>query len=220
MIYCVEDEPAIRNMMLYTLMAAGYEADGVDSMKTLQGRIEKCRPRLIILDLNLPKEEVQNALSALKADPATKDIPIIMAQGKGRSADGAVTADDYLTKPFGMLEMISHVKAVIKRTEPEVEWRVYKFGPLILDTSSHSVTVNGQNVKLTIKEYEILYLLLQEPGKIYSRSELMKAIWGINAVGETRTVDVHIATLRTKIGNAAAFIETVRGAGYRVRSER
>lgn len=220
MIYCVEDEPAIRNMMLYTLMAAGYEADGVDSMKTLQGRIEKCRPRLIILDLNLPKEEVQNALSALKADPATKDIPIIMAQGKGRSADDAVTADDYLTKPFGMLEMISHVKAVIKRTEPEVEWRVYKFGPLILDTSSHSVTVNGQNVKLTIKEYEILYLLLQEPGKIYSRSELMKAIWGINAVGETRTVDVHIATLRTKIGNAAAFIETVRGAGYRVRSER
>lgn len=131
--------------------------------------------------------------------------------------EGAVTADDYLTKPFGMLEMISHVKAVIKRTEPEVEYRVYKLGPLTLDTSNNSVTVNGEKVKLTIKEYEILYLLLQDPGKIYSRTELMKAIWGINAIGATRTVDVHIATLRTKIGNAARYIETIRGAGYRVR---
>lgn len=217
MIYCVEDEPAIRNMMLYTLMAAGYDADGVDSMKALRDRIGKCRPRLIILDLSLSQEEVGNALSALKTDPETKDIPIIMAQGKGRMTEGAVTADDYLTKPFGMLEMISHVKAVIKRTEPEVEYRVYKLGPLTLDTSNNSVTVNGEKVKLTIKEYEILYLLLQDPGKIYSRTELMKAIWGINAIGATRTVDVHIATLRTKIGNAARYIETIRGAGYRVR---
>lgn len=220
MIYCVEDEPAIRNMMLYTLMAAGYEADGVDSVKTLLGRIEKCRPRLIILDLSLPQKEVQSALSALKADPSTKDIPVIMAQGKAGATESDVTADDYLTKPFGMLEMISHVKAVIKRTEPEAESRVYRLGPLTLDTSSRSVTVNGEKVKLTVKEYEILYLLLQEPEKIYSRSELMKAIWGINAIGETRTVDVHIATLRTKIRSAAALIETVRGCGYRVHSER
>ncbi len=219
MIYCVEDEPAIRNMMLYTLMAAGYEADGVDSMKTLLDRIGKCVPRLIILDLSLPQEETGNALSALKADPVTKNIPIIMARGKGMAAESAVTADDYLTKPFGMLEMLSHVKAVIKRTEPEPECRVYKLGPLSLDTSSHSVTVNDKEVKLTIKEYEILYLLLQEPEKIHSRFELMKSVWGINAVGKTRTVDVHIATLRMKIGNAARYIETIRGEGYRVRHE-
>ncbi len=222
MIYCVEDEPAIRNMMLYTLMAAGYEAEGVDSIKSLLDSVEERKPRLIILDLRLPWEKVETNLSALREDPLTRNVPIIMASSKGltRTEDEACFCDDYIIKPFGMMEMLSHVKAVIKRTEPQSICRTYTLGPLTLDSSSRSVTVNGRKIKLTVKEYEILYLLLQEPGKIYSRSDLMKAVWGLTDIGETRTVDVHIATLRTKIGSASRYIETVRGAGYRVSPER
>ncbi len=223
MIYCVEDEAAIRNMMVYTLMASGYEAEGVDSGKTLWEKLTQRKPQLIMLDLNLPQEDGLSVLKELKANPETDSIPVIIATARGTEYDKVLGldsgADDYLSKPFGMMEMISRVKAVLRRCEPRKEKKVYFLGPLTLDTASHSVTVNGKNVKLTGKEYELLALLLKENGKAFSRRDLMKTIWGIDNVGETRTVDVHVATLRTKIGPAGRYIETVRGIGYRARDQ-
>ncbi len=224
MIICVEDEAAIRNMMVYTLMASGYEAEGVDCGKAMWEKMADRKPKLIMLDLNLPGEDGLTVLKELKQNPETQDIPVIIATARGTEYDKILGldsgADDYLAKPFGMMEMISRVKAVLRRSEPRTQKKIYTLGPLTLDTSTHVVTVDGEQVKLTVKEYELLAILLQEPGKTFSREDLMKAIWGISNIGETRTVDVHIATLRTKIGPAGRFIETVRGIGYRVRDEK
>lgn len=221
MIYCVEDEAAIRNMMVYTLIASGYEAEGVDSGNALWEKLKERKPQLIMLDLNLPQEDGLDVLRALKGDRETDSIPVIIATARGTEYDKVLGldsgADDYLAKPFGMMEMISRVKAVLRRCETRSQKKMYYLGPLTLDTSTHTVTVSGENVKLTGKEYDLLALLLKEPGKTFSRKELMKAIWGINNIGETRTVDVHVATLRTKISPAGHYIETIRGVGYRVR---
>ncbi len=220
MIYCVEDEAAIRNMMVYTLIASGYEAEGIDSGPTLWKKLAEKKPKLIMLDLNLPEEDGLSVLKKLKSSPETDSIPVIIATARGTEYDKVLGldsgADDYLTKPFGMMEMISRVKAVLRRCEPRGQKKVYYLGPLTLDTTNHTVLVDGKSVKLTVKEYELLAMLLEEPGKVYSRSDLMQSIWGITNVGETRTVDVHIATLRMKIGRAGHYIETVRGVGYRV----
>lgn len=221
MIYCVEDEAAIRNMMVYTLIASGYEAEGVDSGNALWEKLKERKPQLIMLDLNLPQEDGLDVLRALKGDRETDSIPVIIATARGTEYDKVLGldsgADDYLAKPFGMMEMISRVKAVLRRCETRAQKKMYYLGPLTLDTSTHTVTVSGENVKLTGKEYELLALLLKESGKTFSRKELMKSIWGINNIGETRTVDVHVATLRTKISPAGHYIETIRGVGYRVR---
>ncbi len=223
MVYCVEDEAAIRNMMVYTLMASGYEAEGMDCGRALWEKLNSRKPQLIMLDLNLPEEDGLSILKDLKSNPDTESIPVIIATARGTEYDKVVGldagADDYLAKPFGMMEMLSRVKAVLRRSEPKMQKKVYYLGPLTLDTSNHNVTVDGEQVKLTVKEYELLALLLQEPGKVFSREELMKAIWGISNIGETRTVDVHVATLRTKIGEAGRYIETVRGIGYRVHEQ-
>ncbi len=223
MIYCVEDEAAIRNMMVYTLIASGYEAEGVDCGSTLWEKLKEKKPKLIMLDLNLPEEDGLSVLKKLKGNPETESIPVIIATARGTEYDKVLGldsgADDYLAKPFGMMEMISRVKAVLRRCEPKSQKKIYFLGPLTLDTTSHTVTVDGKPVKLTIKEYELLSMLLEEPGKVFSRVDLMKAIWGMSNVGETRTVDVHIATLRTKIGQAGHYIETVRGVGYRAQEQ-
>ncbi len=223
MIYCVEDEAAIRNMMVYTLMASGYEAEGVECGKALWEKLSSCKPQLIMLDLNLPEEDGLSVLKELRANPETDSIPVIIATARGTEYDKVLGldsgADDYLSKPFGMMEMISRVKAVLRRCEPRKEKKVYYLGPLTLDSSSRTVTVNGKMVKLTGKEYELLALLLKENGKVFSRRDLMKTIWGIDNIGETRTVDVHVATLRTKISPAGRYIETVRGIGYRAHDQ-
>ncbi len=223
MIYCVEDEAAIRNMMVYTLMASGYEAEGVECGKALWEKLRSLKPQLIMLDLNLPEEDGLSVLKELKANPETDSIPVIIATARGTEYDKVLGldsgADDYLSKPFGMMEMISRVKAVLRRCEPRKEKKVYYLGPLTLDSSSRTVTVNGKTVKLTGKEYELLALLVKENGKVFSRRDLMKTIWGIDNIGETRTVDVHVATLRTKISPAGRYIETVRGIGYRARDQ-
>ncbi len=223
MIYCVEDEAAIRNMMVYTLMASGYEAEGVECGKALWEKLRSLKPQLIMLDLNLPEEDGLSVLKELKANPETDSIPVIIATARGTEYDKVLGldsgADDYLSKPFGMMEMISRVKAVLRRCEPRKEKKVYYLGPLTLDSSSRTVTVNGKMVKLTGKEYELLALLVKENGKVFSRRDLMKTIWGIDNIGETRTVDVHVATLRTKISPAGRYIETVRGIGYRARDQ-
>ena len=223
MIYCVEDEAAIRNMMVYTLRASGYEAEGVECGKALWEKLSVRKPQLIMLDLNLPEEDGLSVLRELRANAETDSIPVIIATARGTEYDKVLGldsgADDYLSKPFGMMEMISRVKAVLRRCEPRKEKKVYYLGPLTLDSSSRTVTVDGRAVKLTGKEYELLALLVKENGKVFSRRDLMKTIWGIDNIGETRTVDVHVATLRTKIGPAGRYIETVRGIGYRTRDQ-
>lgn len=224
MIYCVEDEAAIRNMMVYTLSASGYEAEGVDTGKKLYEKLKERKPKLIMLDLNLPEEDGLSVLKTLKGDPETDDIPVIIATARGTEYDKVLGldsgADDYLAKPFGMMEMLSRVKAVLRRCETRSQKKVFSLGPITLNTTSHSVTVGGESVKLTGKEYELLALLVENVEKVFSREELMKSIWGINNLGETRTVDVHVATLRNKIGDGSRYIETVRGVGYRAHEER
>lgn len=224
MIYCVEDEAAIRNMMVYTLSASGYEAEGVDTGKKLYEKLKERKPKLIMLDLNLPEEDGLSVLNTLKSDPETDDIPVIIATARGTEYDKVLGldsgADDYLAKPFGMMEMLSRVKAVLRRCETRSQKKVFSLGPITLNTTSHSVTVGGESVKLTGKEYELLALLVENVEKVFSREELMKSIWGINNLGETRTVDVHVATLRNKIGDGSRYIETVRGVGYRAHEER
>ena len=219
MIFCVEDEAPVRNMIVYTLKAAGFEAEGIDSGSLLWEKLQQRKPQLIMLDLNLPDEDGISILKRLKSNQETENIPVIIASTRSTEYDKVLGldsgADDYLDKPFGMMEMISRVKAVLRRYESKIHKKTYTLGPLTLDTTNHSVCVNEKLIRLTLKEYELLCLLLQEPGKVYSREDLMRAIWGISAIGETRTVDVHIATLRTKIGPAAPYIETVRGVGYR-----
>ncbi len=224
MIYCVEDEAAIRNMMVYTLSASGYEAEGVDTGKKLYEKLKERKPKLIMLDLNLPGEDGLSVLKTLKSNPETDDIPVIIATARGTEYDKVLGldsgADDYLAKPFGMMEMLSRVKAVLRRCETRSQKKVFSLGPITLNTTSHSVTVGGESVKLTGKEYELLALLVENVEKVFSREELMKSIWGINNLGETRTVDVHVATLRNKIGDGSRYIETVRGVGYRAHEER
>lgn len=224
MIYCVEDEAAIRNMMVYTLSASGYEAEGVDSGKKLWEKLRERKPKLIMLDLNLPEEDGLSVLKTLKSNPETDDIPVIIATARGTEYDKVLGldsgADDYLAKPFGMMEMLSRVKAVLRRCETRTQRKVYNLGPITLNTTNHAVTVGGESVKLTGKEYELLALLMSEAEKVFSREELMKAVWGMNTFTETRTVDVHIATLRNKLKDGGRYIETVRGVGYRAHEER
>lgn len=224
MIYCVEDEAAIRNMMVYTLSASGYEAEGVDSGKKLWEKLKERKPKLIMLDLNLPEEDGLSVLKALKSNPETDDIPVIIATARGTEYDKVLGldsgADDYLAKPFGMMEMLSRVKAVLRRCETRSQKKVFNLGPITLNTTNHAVTVSGESIKLTGKEYELLAILMENVEKVFSREELMKAVWGMNNFTETRTVDVHVATLRNKLKDGGRCIETVRGVGYRAHEER
>ncbi|MBQ0070352.1 MAG: response regulator transcription factor [Spirochaetales bacterium] len=220
MIYCVEDDDAIRNMVVYTLTASGYEAEGMPCGKDLWQKLENKLPELILLDIMLPEEDGITILKKLKSNAITESIPVILATAKGTEYDKVIGldmgADDYLAKPFGMMEMISRVKAVLRRCAPKPTKTIYTIGSLVLDDNTHTVKVHDEQIKLTLKEYEVLRLLLSQPKKVFSREELLKSIWGIENIGETRTVDVHIATLRTKIGECSSLIETVRGVGYRI----
>lgn len=220
MIYCVEDDDAIRNMVVYTLTASGFEAEGMPSGKELWQKFDAKLPELILLDIMLPEEDGISILKKLKSAPSTENIPVILATAKGTEYDKVIGldmgADDYLAKPFGMMEMVSRVKAVLRRCAPKPVKTIYSVGSLYLDDNTHTVKVNDEQIKLTLKEYEVLRLLLSQPKKVFSREELLKSIWGIENIGETRTVDVHIATLRTKIGECSSLIETVRGVGYRI----
>lgn len=221
MIYCVEDEESIQGMMVYTLTASGFEAKGVKDGNELWPLLESEKPELILLDLNLPGEDGISILNKLKANEDTADIPIIIATARDSEYDKVIGldngADDYLSKPFGMMEMVSRVKAVLRRCLPREEKKeIFTLGPLSLDDRAHRVQVDGETVKLTAKEYEILRLMLANPNELFSREELLKQIWGFERIEETRTVDVHIGTLRMKLGKCANSIQTVRGVGYRL----
>lgn len=224
MIFCVEDDKSIRDLVIYTLTAVGYEAEGFASGEEMFKALEKTSPQLIMLDIMLPDEDGLAILKKLKSDPMTADIPVIMATAKGTEYDKVVGldlgADDYLAKPFGMMEMISRVKAVLRRSAPKEKTDVLRMGKLELDEKRHTVSVDGTQVQLTLKEYELLRVFMKNPGIVFSRDSLLSIVWGINFIGESRTVDVHIGTLRTKIGECGNYIETVRGVGYKMEEQK
>ena len=220
MIYCVEDDVSIRELMLYTLRASGYEAEGFEQGRELLDALKRYTPKLIMLDIMLPGMDGIEILKHLRSNPATARIPVIMATAKGTEYDRVLGldagADDYLSKPFGMLEMVSRIRAVLRRTEPAEQTQILSIGSLQLDTAAHTVLVSGSRILLTLKEFELLRLFLEHPGRVFTRDQLLERVWGTDYVGESRTVDVHIGTLRTKIGICGEYIQTVRGVGYRM----
>ena len=223
MIYCVEDERNIRELIVYTLESSGFTARGLESGKELNAAIAEQLPDLILLDIMLPGEDGLEILSRLKASEVTKEIPVIMVTAKGAEYDKVMGldcgADDYITKPFGMMELIARIRAVLRRTEDmqdKDEPRPLVAGGICVDERAHTVFVNGQEVQLTLKEYQLLCLLMKKRGAVLTRDVLLENIWGYNNESETRTVDVHIRTLRQKLGADGALIETVRGVGYRM----
>lgn len=220
MIYCVEDDNAIRELMTYTLNASGFEAKGFSGPSAFWNELQQKQPELIMLDIMLPEEDGISILKRLRANAATMEIPVILATAKGTEYDKVIGldlgADDYLAKPFGMMEMVSRVKAVLRRTAPKNGPAKLVAGDLVLNPGEHTVLSKGRRVQLTLKEYELLKLFMENIGMVFTRDLLMTKIWGSDFVGETRTVDVHIGTLRTKLGPCGEYIETVRGVGYRM----
>ena len=219
MIYCVEDDTSIRELMLYALRASGFEAEGFTDGAALFEALHTATPRLVMLDIMLPGMDGMEILKRLRSNPATADLPIILASAKGTEYDKVVGldlgADDYLAKPFGMMEMVSRIRAVLRRANSAPE-KLLRLGLLQMDPASHTVRADGVRVELTLKEFALLQLFLEHPGRVYSRDQLLERIWSTDYVGETRTVDVHIGTLRTKLGVCGDYIRTVRGVGYRM----
>lgn len=220
MIYCVEDERNIRELIVYTLETSGYEAKGFNNGEEFWKEMERKRPDLILLDIMLPGEDGISILNNLKENVRTKEIPVIMVTAKGAEYDKVMGlnsgADDYITKPFGMMEFIARVKAVLRRSVPKQSGHILEAGILKVQIDQHIVTVNDQPITLTLKEFEMLRYLLENRGIVLTRDQLLGHIWGYDFDGETRTVDVHIRTLRQKLGDAGELVETVRGVGYRI----
>jgi len=219
MIYCVEDDAAVRDLMVYTLKASGYKAQGFENAQAFWKALRDEKPELVILDVMLPGEDGLSLLERLRASQGTADIPVIMATAKDSEYDKVIGldmgADDYLAKPFGMMEMISRIKAVLRRTGRK-ETTLLTFKDITMDVGRHMVSVKGHNVVLTLKEYELLKLFMENPEQVFTRDHILSTVWGIDYVGETRTVDVHVGTLRTKLESAGAYIHTVRGVGYKM----
>ncbi len=219
MIYCVEDESGIRNMMVYTLEAAGLKAKGLEDGAALYAALKEQIPSLIILDIMLPDEDGISILKKLRMQSSTQRVPVIMATAKSSEYDKVVGldsgADDYLVKPFGMMEMVSRVRAVMRRSAQE-EVPAIQLGKLYLNPSAHVVMVDGESIELTYKEFEMLYMLMSNPGRVFTRQQFLTCIWDQDYDGETRTVDVHIRNLRQKLGSCGNYINTVRGVGYRM----
>ena len=223
MIYCVEDEQNICELEVYTLQSVGFEAKGCSSGNELFAELEKELPKLILLDIMLPDEDGLNILRRLRSDERYAHIPVIMATAKGTEFDKVKGldwgADDYIAKPFGMLEMVARIKAVLRRCEGrgvQQAVQIIKRDNLEVNLEEHKVSVAGQEVVLTLKEFELLKKFLLNPGIVFSRDKLLNDIWGYEFTGETRTVDVHIRTLRQKLGSAGDLVETIRGVGYRM----
>lgn len=220
MIYCVEDDGNIRELVVYTLNTTGMEACGFEDGKSFMEALAFETPELILLDIMLPGEDGLSLLKKLKSSQKTKEIPVIMVTAKGAEYDKVIGldggADDYVTKPFGMMELVSRIKAVLRRTKKEKMDGQYSVGNLSIDLKKHVVFVDGKPVTLTLKEFELLGRLVQNLNIVLTRDRLLEEIWGYDFDGETRTVDVHVRTLRQKLGNAGNMIQTVRGVGYRL----
>ena len=220
MIYYVEDDDNIRELVVYTLTQMSLPCRGFADGAAFRAAVAEDTPDLVLLDIMLPGESGMTILGRLREAKETARIPVIMASAKGTEYDRVVGldrgADDYLVKPFGMMEMVSRVKAVLRRAAPADVPAVLEAGDLCLDVTAHHVRVAGDLVSLTFKEFELLRLFLENPGQVFSRDRLLSAVWGVDFMGESRTVDVHIATLRDKLGPCGELIETVRGVGYRL----
>lgn len=220
MIFCVEDDESIQSLELYTLRSAGFEARGFADGDSFLTALQTEKPELVILDVMLPGQSGVELLKQMKAAGGTCGIPVIMATAKGAEYDKIQSldlgADDYLVKPFGMMEMVSRVRAVLRRCQPGREQNILAAGNLAVDLAEHTVTANGERIPLTFKEFELLRLFLSSPGVAFTRERLLDSVWGGEYSGETRTVDMHIRTLRQKLGGCGAMIETVRGVGYRL----
>ena len=221
MIYLLEDDDSIRDLVIYTLQSQGMEAKGFPRPSAFWEAMAEHTPSLVLLDIMLPEEDGISVLKQLRSSARTCRLPVIMLTAKGTEYDKVLGldagADDYLAKPFGMMELLSRIRALLRRTEREVN--IYRCGVLTVDRIRHTVTVNGQKVILTQKEFEVLCLLLKNRGQVLSRERLIEDVWGYAFTGESRTVDVHVRTLRQKLGEAGAYIETVRGYGYKIGRE-
>ena len=224
MIWCVDDDNTIRDIEVYTLTQTGFEAKGFADGISMLEALKTEKPELIVLDIMLPGKDGVEILKEIRSNPETRKIPVIMATAKGTEMDkiqGLDTgADDYLVKPFGVMEMVSRIKAVLRRCEPDEKEEVLSIGEITLSDKAHLVTVNGEKVVLTFKEFEILKLFMSNPGIVFSRDKLLSEVWGIDYLGESRTVDMHIKTLRQKLGDAGTIIETVIGVGYKMEGKR
>lgn len=223
MIWCVDDDSTIREIEVYTLEQTGFEARGFSDGISMLEALKSEKPELIILDIMMPEMDGLEVLTKLRSKDEYKNIPVIMATAKGTEMDkiGGLNsgADDYLVKPFGVMEMVARVKAVLRRTTKDATATDITVGNITLKEKKHMVIADSKKTELTHKEFEMLKLLMQNPGIVFSRDKLMSEVWGTDYIGETRTVDMHIKTLRKKLGNAGGQIKTVIGAGYRLEDE-
>ena len=223
MIWCVEDDSSIRDIEVYALTSTGFAAKGFEDGNAFWDALQSETPELVVLDVMLPGRDGVQLLKMMKASEAFRDIPVIMATAKGTEFDKIQSldlgADDYLVKPFGIMEMVSRVKAVLRRCKPVRDTRLLKLEGLVLNPEEHTVTLDGERVTLTYKEYALLHLFLSQPGVAFTREQLLSSVWNTEYLGETRTVDMHIRTLRQKLGNYGHMIETVRNVGYRLESK-
>ena len=222
MIFCVEDDNNIRELVVYTLETTGFKARGFEDGSRFLEALALDTPEIILLDIMLPGEDGISLLKQLKASVKTRDIPVIMMTAKGTEYDKVkgldLGADDYVTKPFGMMELVSRVKAVLRRSRKSAvnEEDKIALGHIIMDVKKHEVSSDGKVVTLTLKEFELLKRMMKNPDIVLTRDQLLEDIWGYDFDGETRTVDVHVRTLRQKLGDAGEQIQTVRGVGYRI----
>lgn len=220
MIYLVEDDASIRELVAYALNNSGFEAEGFAAPADFWKAMERRRPQLVLLDIMLPGEDGLQILKKLRSAPATRRLPVIMVTAKGSEYEKVMGlelgADDYIPKPFGMMELVARVKAVLRRSGSLPQEEAVSAGPIRIFPEEHRVEVDGREVALTLKEYELLSMLLRNRGVVLTRDRLLEEIWGYSFDGENRTVDVHIRTLRQKLGPAGDLIETVRGVGYKI----
>ena len=220
MIYCLEDERNIRELIVYTLESSGFHAAGFSNSTDFFAAVANEKPELILLDIMLPKESGLTVLQKLKDSMVTKDIPVIMVTARGSEFDKVtglnMGADDYIAKPFGMMEFIARVRAVLRRGGIKESSNVLEYKSLVIHPEKHEVLADGTAVTLTLKEFELLKYLIENKDIVVTRNQILGHVWGYDFDGETRTVDVHIRTLRQKLGECGRYIETVRGVGYRI----
>ena len=223
MIYCIEDDRSIRELITYTLKISGFDAEGFENAKDFFDALEKAVPELILLDIMLEGKDGVQILKELKENDRFKDIPVIMATAKTSEFDKVIGldsgADDYLAKPFGMMEMVSRIKAVLRRSKKASVDQIIRYGEIEIDKAKYSVRIGNDPIDLTPKEFELLLCLVENPGIVFSREQLLDKIWGLNYLGESRTIDVHINTLRNKLGFLGKYIITMHGIGYCLKEE-